>query len=382
MTGGGARGAYQAGVLKRMGEIKAYKHRPIPFQILAGASAGAINVTALATRAKDFSQITRLLAALWARLSIEKVYRTDLGSLAPKAARWIRDLALGGVLGGGRADSLLDASPLQHFLARRLHFSGIQESIDQGHLYALAITATDYFSGKAYTFIQGQKGHPTWQKSRRVALPSQISLQHVCASSAIPILFQPILVPTDDGPAYFGDGCLRLHAPLSPAIRLGAHRIMAIGVRSQVADENRKTSQSKATRPPIAQVLGVALNAIFLDSLDSDVEHLERMNSILSSIKEKYGALPKVDEPMDIIETLALKPSLDLAEVADTYSSKLPMTLRYFLDGLGTSRSETADLISYLLFDSNYTRALIELGYQDAQSRIDEIEEFLAKDKK
>src|SRR5262249_5211787 len=141
----------------------------------------------------------------------------------------------------------------------------------------------------------------------------------------------------------------------------------------------RHQKKSKTARPPIAQVLGVALNAIFLDSLDSDVEHLERMNAILKAFEDQSAKLPHIDEPMKIIQTLALKPSLDLGEVADAYSSKLPMTLRYFLDGLGTSRSETADLLSYLLFDPAYTKALIELGYQDAQSNLDQIEEFLAK---
>lgn len=377
MTGGGARGAYQAGVLKRIGESKTFRHSPSPFKILAGASAGAINVAAIATHSRNFGQITRLLSMLWSRLTINDIFRTDLNSLSGRAVKWLQDLTLGGALGGGRADSLLDASPLQHYLAKHLRFPGIETSIREGHLYGLAITATNYHDGRAFTFLQGQEGHPTWRKSRRLAFASHVTVEHICASAAIPILFQPVQVNTEMGSYYFGDGCLRLHAPLSPAIRLGAKKILAIGVRSQAAVDNSPHRPESTVRPPLAQVLGVALNAIFLDHLDSDVEHLMRVNSILESCEKLAGQLPVINEPMQIIRPLIIRPSVDIASIAETHAGCLPLALRYFLDGLGTSRSQSSDLISYLLFESEYTRALIDLGYRDAHSQMDEIEGFL-----
>lgn len=375
MTGGGARGAYQAGALRRIGEIPSLRHQPSPFKILAGSSAGAINVGAVASMSRDFGQVTHLLAMLWSKLKIEDVFRTDIGSLSGRASRWLKDLTLGGILGGGRADSLLDASPLQHYLARNLPFWGIQECVDAGHIYALAISATHYHSGKAYTFIQGTPGHPVWTKSRRIALPCKIGVEHICASAAIPLVFQPVSVQLENGPSFFGDGCLRLHAPLSPAIRLGARKVFAIGVRSQIAAEQKSLQSSAANPPPVAQVIGVCLNAIFLDHLDSDVEHLSRMNEILEG--RVTAASTAAHEPMKRIDPMSLTPSVDIGLMAEQYYDKLPVTLRYFLEGLGTSRSESADLISYLLFDQTFTRALLDLGYRDAESRIDEIEAFL-----
>ena len=231
LTAGGARGAYQAGVLKRIGEVPGLRDRPAPFDIIAGASAGAINGAALAARGERFHESTEALAGLWANLTASQVYRTDLRALARNASRLLRDAALGPLLRAGRVQALLDAAPLRALLARELPLVGIRRAIEQRRLYALAITATGYHSGKSYTFIQGRPRHPLWRKSRRIALPASISVDHVCASAAIPLVFPPVALSTGGAMAWFGDGAMRLTNPLSPAIRLGAKRVLAIGIR-------------------------------------------------------------------------------------------------------------------------------------------------------
>jgi predicted acylesterase/phospholipase RssA len=226
MTGGGARGAYQAGVFKRIGEMKWVQTSGNPFPIIGGASAGAINGTALAAGSDDFSLSTEVLAQVWSDLKPSDVFRCDVLSQAHNAFTWIVDLSFGALLGGGNARSLLDATLLTHFLNTHLRCERIQNNIRQGHLYALAISATNYSSGKSYLFIQGLKGHPMWNRSRRVTLATKITVDHVRASAAIPLVFQPVRLKTARGTAFFGDGCVRLQQPLSPVIRLGQRRFL------------------------------------------------------------------------------------------------------------------------------------------------------------
>jgi NTE family protein len=392
LTAGGARGAYQAGVLKRIGEIAALHGRPSPFAIIAGASAGAINGTMIAAASGDFGSGTQRLAQLWSDLSVDDVFRSDVFSLGCGSMRWLRDLALGGLLGGGTVQSLLDATPLRAHIAAHLPLEGIAQSIRDGHLYAVAVSATSYHSGKSYTFIQGQRGHPLWVKSRRVSLAVELTLDHVLASAAIPIVFPPVLVRSEVGECYYGDGGLRLVTPFSPAIRLGATRLFAIGIRCQgaadaltraelrVGEESHGGLESIG-RPPLAQICGVFLNAIFLDHLDADLDHLQRMNELIGNNGHRPGSRRSrsvtVSEPMRRVTPFVLSPSADLAIIAAAFAHKMPRAIRYVLDGLGTPNAQSADLMSYLLFDSSYTRALIDVGYNDAQARIDEIEAFL-----
>src|SRR3974390_2229273 len=231
MTGGGARGAYQAGVLKRIGEIRRIQEDGNPFPIIGGSSAGAVNSCSLAVGCDEFSIVTKILARLWAELRPSDIFRCDVFAQARNSMTWILDLSFAAVLGGGNARSFLDATPLRKFLAAHLDTSRIQDNIRRGYLYALAISATNYNSGKSYLFIQGMKGHPMWNRSRRVTLATKITTDHVCASAAIPLGFQPVRLRTAKGTAYFGDGCLRLQQPLSPVIRLGAERGFGICVR-------------------------------------------------------------------------------------------------------------------------------------------------------
>jgi len=373
MTGGGARGAYQAGVLKRIGEIPRLQGNGNPFPIIGGASAGAVNGAALAAGSNEFAQATRIVADLWANLKPSDVFRCDVVSQAHNSLIWILDLSFGGMMGGGNARSFLDAGPLRNYLKTRLDCSRIQENIRRGHLYALAISATNYNSGMSYLFIQGKRGHPIWNRSRRVTLATKITVDHVCASAAIPLVFQPVRLETSHGTAYFGDGCLRLQQPLSPIIRLGAQKIFAIGVRG----ENRVREEEVAglKDPSLAQVLGVLFNVMFLDHLATDVEHLERLNQLLADghITESVEGCEK----MRPLQVMMVTPSVNLTEVAAYHQKDMPYLIQYFVNGLGRDAASCSDLMSYLLFTGKYTRELIELGYRDADARLDEIEDFM-----
>lgn len=381
MTGGGARGAYQAGVLKRIGQIKKLQGKSGPFKIIGGASAGAVNGAAVASGNHDFARCVEWVAKLWSDLENGDIYRTDLISLIPKSAKWLKDLSLGGILGGGNANSLLDSSPLHGFLSKYIKTDYIQENIDKGNLRSVCISTTNYSSGKNFLFIQAEPGHKMWTKSRRLAIAAKIEIDHICASAAIPIVFAPVKVKTEFGTDYFGDGCLRLHAPLSPVIRLGAERILAIGLRSEKsAAMNELTpltpgmAKKDPPSPPLAQILGVSLNAIFLDHLDADVEHLFRLNQIISQGNLDFKG---IQEPIKVVHPLVISPSFDLAKLAEEFGHKLPTAVRYFMSGLGTNEASSSDLVSYLLFDSEYTKALINMGFADADGRIDEIENFI-----
>ncbi len=374
MTGGGARGAYQAGVLKRIGELQCVQTYGNPFPIIGGSSAGAVNGCALAVGCDEFSIATRVLAKLWAELRPSDVFRCDVLAQARNSITWILDLSFGAVLGGGNARSLLDATPLRHFLRAHLDCDQIQANIKRGHLYALAISATNYNSGKSYLFIQGVKGHPMWNRSRRVTLATKITTDHVCASAAIPLVFQPVRLKTARGTAFFGDGCLRLQQPLSPIIRLGAERVFGIGARGQSLEHREETSDD--VEPSLAQVMGVIFNVMFLDHLATDIEHLDRLNTLLREGQISQAGIEGC-EKMRPLETFLITPSVDLSELAGQHQKDMPYLIQYFVNGLGRDAAACSDLMSYLLFTPKYTRALIDIGYHDADRRIDEIENFL-----
>jgi NTE family protein len=374
MTGGGARGAYQAGVLKRIGEIKRVRARGNPFPIIGAASAGAINGAALAGGSDNFTLVTTVIARLWSSLQPSDVFRCDVFSQAANSLSWILDLSFGAVLGGGHAHSLIDATPLRHFLNTHLRCDRIDSNIKQGHLYALAISATNYTSGKSYLFIQGKEGHPMWSRSRRVTLATAITVDHICASAAIPLVFQPVRLQTAQGTAFFGDGCVRLQQPLSPVIRLGANKILAIGVRCENL-EHQKENGDRGD-PSIAQVMGVLLNAMFLDHLATDIEHLERLNQLLADGDISQSGIEGC-ERMRPLTSLLITPSVDLSRLAQQHQKDMPNLIQYFVSSLGRDAASCSDLMSYLLFTRKYTTALIEIGYSDASKRIDEIEEFL-----
>jgi NTE family protein len=374
MTGGGARGAYQAGVLKRIGELKRVQTHGNPFPLIGGASAGAINGSALAAGCHDFASATQMLAELWATLKPSEIFHCDVLSQAQNSLTWILDLSFGGILGGGHARSLLDASPLRHFLNKHLRCDQIQENIKRGDLYALAISATNYNSGKSYLFIQGAKGHPMWKRIRLVTVATKITVDHVCASCAIPFVFQPVKLAIPRGSAYFGDGCVRHQQPLSPVIRLGAEKVFAIGVRC--GNRERREESTDESNPSLAQVMGVVFDVLFLDHLDTDIEHLERLNQLLKR-DQIHQPRNDGDQKMRHLTTFIISPSVHLSDIAKQHQKDMPSLIHYFVSSLGRDAASCSDLMSYLLFTSKYTTELIELGYRDASERIDEIEDFL-----
>jgi NTE family protein len=269
---------------------------------------------------------------------------------------------------------LLDATPLRHFLNQRMDCDRIQENIKRGHLYALAVSATNYNSGKSYLFIQGAKGHPVWNRIRLVTVPTKITVDHVCASSAIPFVFAPVKLPLPRrGSAFFGDGCVRLQQPLSPVIRLGADKVFAIGVRCGNKEHQEEAVDQKT--PSLAQIMGVFFNIIFLDHLATDMEHLERLNQLLD---DGHIRQPGVHGEQKIrpLTTFVIMPSVNLSEVAEQHRKDMPSLIHYFVASLGRDATSCADLMSYLLFTSKYTRELLDIGYRDAEERIDEIEDF------
>jgi len=374
MTGGGARGAYQAGVLKRIGELKSVQAHGNPFPIIGGSSAGAVNGCALAVGCDEFAIATKVLAKLWSELRPNDIFRCDVVAQARNSFTWIMDLSFGAVLGGGNARSFLDATPLRHFLNAHLDCDQIQQNIRRGHLYAVAISATNYNSGKSYLFIQGVKGHPMWNRSRRVTLATKITTDHVCASAAIPLVFQPVRLKTARGTAFFGDGCLRLQQPLSPIIRLGAERVFGIGARGQSLEHQEEASSE--TEPSLAQVMGVIFNVMFLDHLATDIEHLDRLNTLLREGQISQTGVEGC-EKMRPLATFLITPSVDLSELARQHQKDMPYLIQYFVSGLGRDAASCSDLMSYLLFTPKYTRALIDIGYNDADRRVDEIEDFI-----
>jgi NTE family protein len=374
MTGGGARGAYQAGVLKRIGEIKRVQTHGNPFPIIGGSSAGAINGSGLAVGSDDFALATKVVAQLWSGIRPSDVFSCNVLSQTRNSLTWIMDLSFGGILGGGHAHSLLDATPLSHFLSRHLDCGRIQENIKRGHLFALAISATNYNTGNSYLFIQGKKGHPMWNRSRRVTLATKITVEHICASAAIPLVFTPVRLQTPRGTEFFGDGCVRLQQPLSPVIRLGAKKLLAIGVRGESIEHAEETADQRD--PSLAHILGILFNVMFLDHLATDIEHLERLNQLLRSGAISQSGIEGC-ERMHPLATLHITPSVNLSKVAQDHQRDMPYLIQYFINSLGRDATSSADLMSYLLFTSPYTRALIDIGYRDAGRRIDEIEEML-----
>ncbi|HEY6879472.1 MAG TPA: patatin-like phospholipase family protein [Polyangiales bacterium] len=373
MSGGGARAAYQVGALRALCELV---HEPAPFQVLAGTSAGAINSTALAVHGDDFRIGVAHLIDTWRTLKPEKVYRTDLASLTSIGSRWIRQLSMGGAFGGSSVNALLDTRPLRALLEASLPTERIRSHVWSGHLRGVAVTATSYHTGTAMSFFEGAADIKPWLRSTRIGVQERITTAHVLASAAIPMFFPPVEI---DG-AWYGDGCVRLSDPLSPAIHLGAERLVAIGIRYARTPEETDAlnrGQKRNGKPPaVSEISGVMLNAIFLDSLDSDAERLVRINAMLSLVPQDSRA--NMRNPLRRIPLLVLRPSRDLGSLAVEEYRSFPRTLRHLLKGIGATGDSGWDLVSYLAFEPAYIERLMDLGYQDTYARRDEVEAFFA----
>jgi NTE family protein len=372
LTGGGARAAYQVGALRAIADLAGARGARL-FQVVSGVSAGAVNSAAIAARADDFPRATRELWGMWSTLTPDLVYRTDLRSLSHIGSRWLRDVSLGGALGLGASgvNHLLDTRPLHRLLQARLPIERIPARIADGSLHALAITATNYATGTSVTFFDGVPGIVPWQRSTRIGVRQALSVEHVLASAAIPLFFPPVRVAG----AWYGDGCVRMSAPLSPAIHLGAERLIAIGIRYQRTDLEvlALNRERRADEPTLSDLAGVLLNAVFLDALDGDLERVERINRTLALIPDGSAQ----QQPLRPVPVLALRPSEDLGRLAAQQYEHLPSTLRYFLSGLGATGDRGWDLVSYLAFEPVYIRRLLDLGYRDTIARGDEVRAFL-----
>jgi NTE family protein len=367
LTGGGARAAYQVGVLRAISEMLP-ADSPSPFQIVCGTSAGAVNATVLAANAANFRHGVRLLMTVWKNFHAHHVYRADPVGALRNSGAWVAALLTGG-LGRKTPISLLDNSPLARLVGTRLDFGGIQRSIDRGDLYAFSVTCSGYTSGQSVTFYQGAPGLEPWQRARRIGIPMQIGPDHLLASSALPFIFPAVPINRK----YFGDGSMRQIAPVSPALHLGADRLFVIGVGRQLEPQLERVKTE--AYPSLAQITGHCLNSIFLDSLEVDLERLQRINRTLGIIPREL--LQKHQLSLRRVDFRVISPSVALEKIAIDHVHTLPRTIRALLFTIGALRKSGSNLVSYLLFEKEYCRALIKLGYDDTMKRRGDLMQFL-----
>jgi NTE family protein len=365
LTGGGARGAYQVGVLKWI----ARNYPALQAPILTGVSAGAVNTAALAATPGTFRQAVEGLEQLWRSLHVEHVFRVDARSLSRNAASWMVRLMTGGSRSAPPVKGLLDTQPLRELLEDVLapvdgEITGIDYNLAQGRLRAVAIITTSYTTGQTVTFLKGHGIRP-WTRPQRLALISPITIDTIMASAALPIFFPAVQI----GGAWYGDGGIRLAAPLSPALHLGADRILAISTRHERSQEESGLAAVSGYPPP-AQVVGVLLNAVFLDLVDQDAARLERLNRLLERLPEEQR------DGMRTVRLMHIRPSQDLGELAAEFEPRLPRTFRFMTRGLGTREQRSPDVLSMLMFQPDYLGRLIDLGEQDAEWLAPQLEAF------
>ena len=364
MTGGGARAAYQAGVTRALYEILGKKKNL--FDVLTGNSAGAINSTYLAANCENWDVSTHNLSELWTRVTPQNIYDLRTRAISDIGLRWFSGTVLGGLTPkGSSVNHLLDTKPLRKLAEREIDFRDIETNIRRGNLHGIALSATNYNSGTNVVFYQGQDEITDWIRTDRFSYRTELKVEHMMASAAIPFFFPPVQI----GQSYYGDGCIRQTTPLSPAIHLGADKLIAIGVRHAHDKEKMKhLSFSPFASPTIGQVIGIMLNSIFMDSLEADVERVHRLNELIAGGSHKN---------LKKIPILMIRPSRDLGKMTVNLTPELPLMLRYLLKGIGVSDTEGLDLLSYLAFDISYTKPLMELGYDDTYKKKDEVLKFI-----
>ena len=370
LTGGGARAAYQVGVLRYLST----KFPNLRIPIITGVSAGAINAAHLSAHHGTFGQACQELGQLWSQLTVDDVFRTDFRSLYRQVIRWSKQLVSGGGGGTIRVRGLVDTEPLRTFLSEALHavkseITGVQANLETGRLKAVALSTSNYSTGQSVTWVQG-RGIAQWERPNRRSRVTTLSVEHVMASAALPLLFPAVQI----GSEWYGDGGIRLTAPLSPALHLGAERILAISTRHErtFAEAN---VPSVTGYPPPAQIAGVLMNAVFLDLLDQDAHRLRRINALLENIppgEDRMGMRP--------IRLVTMRPSVDLGKLANKYEPELPKAFRFMTRGLGTKETESPDFLSLVMFQPNYLQELIWVGEADAAARFDDLARLIAPD--
>ncbi|MFY0641412.1 MAG: patatin-like phospholipase family protein [Bermanella sp.] len=369
LSGGGARAAYQVGVLKAIVRLLPQEH-PNPFNIISGTSAGAINAVALASYASHYRQGIQRLEHIWKNFSCDQIFRSDFLSVLKWSGKFFMNTFFG--YKAGDPVSLLDNSPLRQLVKKMILFENIQKAIDNQDLHALSVTASGYASGESVSFFQGHKSIKNWQRLRRIGLRSRIAVDHLLASSAIPAVFPAVQINRE----YFGDGAIRQLAPMSPALHLGADKILVIGVSGQA--HKRKPREQMKHYPSMAKIMNHMFNAAFLDSMESDVERLSRINNTISKIPDEVIQSQHIGlRPVEILE---INPSESIDDIAARHARELPKSLRFFLKGSGTTHKSGAGVLSYLLFERGFCRELIQCGYDDAMKRKDDILRFFCEE--
>ncbi len=366
LGGGGARAAYQVGVLKAVAELLPAEEKN-PFPIICGTSAGSINTIALASNATDFRTGVAKITQVWSNFKLSHVFHADAKNLFKRILGWFwSNIGFGNRENG--PSSLLDNEPLRELLNQHISFTKIDEAIAAGHLHAYCLTACSYSSGESTTFYDGHPSIQNWLRTHREGRREKMNIDYLMASSAIPVVFPSVRL----GDEHFGDGSMRQISPISPALHLGAEKILIIGLRAEKSLKNKKPDSE--VRPSLGQISGYVMDTLFLNSLYSDLERMERMNRTLENSEE---CDKDQTELLKVIQYQIVSPSKDIADVAMKHYKDLPKAFRIALKFLGMGKGNSRRFISYLMFTSHFCQELIDLGYADAMHKKDELLQFL-----
>ena len=365
LPGGGARAAYQVGVLKAISELIPDSN---PFSIISGTSAGAINASLLASRSQSLKEAVEVLSGVWCNFKTNKVYRTETTVMLKSIFQWLLTVSSGGVL-AKNPKSLLDNLPLRQLLEDTINLEGIKNNIDKGNLDAFAITAASYPSKKSVTFFQSEEDDIDWERFLRVGVKNDILIDHLMASIALPLIFPAVKINNE----YFGDGAMRQATPLSPAIRLGAEKLLIINTDSKSPNNQLTDNQ---IYPSIGEVGGYMLDALFTGGLLSDLERLDRINQIIEN--SGNNSVQTSNKKMKHLDYCVISPSKDIKKIAKEHYKDVPYSVKLLMKGLGLKNREESELLSFLLFESSFTSSLIQLGFEDGMTNQSEIKAIVA----